>query len=236
VNPFDANAVLAAAGPYAPAAVFCVLFVESALPIGFVLPGDTLLLAAGLVCATGLVPLPWMLAAAASGAVLGALGGLLLGRLGSRALLPRRTQRHVARAAERFERLTARCGYGPALITARFIPVARSVAGPLSGLLRVPAARFAGWAALGGLAWTGSLITGGYVVGRMAPGLERFVPEVLMLAALSFPVAASLGRVLARRRARAQARGILTRASQTMPKPQDPMRSERDLASPTTRR
>lgn len=206
MNPFDANALLGAAGPYAPAVVFVVLFAESCLPIGFVLPGDTLLLTVGLVCAAGLASLPWMLAAAATGAVLGACGGFLLGRLGSRALSPRHTRRHILRAAEKFERLTARRGLGPALSAARFIPVARSVAGPFCGLLRVPGARFIRWAVLGGLLWTGSLISGGYLVGRADPRLAHFAPDACMLAALSFPATALLGYV----RTRVRARRILT--------------------------
>lgn len=202
MNPFDANALLSAAGPYAPAAVFAALFAESCLPIGFVLPGDTLLLTVGLVCAAGLASLPWMLGAAASGAVLGICGGYLLGRLGSRALSTRRTHRQVLRATQRFERLAARRGFGPALIAARFVPVARSTAGPFSGLLRVPVTRFIRWAVLGGLLWTGSLISGGYLIGRADPGLERYTPDALMLAALSFPTTALLGYVRARMRTR----------------------------------
>ncbi|WP_051450465.1 DedA family protein [Actinospica robiniae] len=229
MNFFDPNALLSTTGPYAPAAVFAVMFAESSLPIGFVLPGDTLLFTVGLVCAAGILPLPWMLAAAASGAVLGAHAGLLLGRLGSRALSPRRPQRHVVRAVERFERLTARRGFGPALVAARFIPLARSATGPLSGLLRVPVARFTGWATLGGLAWTGSLISGGYLIGRVAPGLERFVPEVLMLAALSFPVAASLGFIFTCLRARR----ALVPTPPTAPMPRLAVGGEPDLAATT---
>lgn len=202
MDPLSTNALLATAGPYAAAAVFAVLLVESALPIGFMLPGDTLLLTAGLACATGHLSLPWMVAAAAAGAVLGAQCGFLLGRLGERVLLPGRRAGHVQRAAVRFEQLAARRGYGPALIAARFIPVARSIAGPLSGLLRVPARRFTAWQVPGGLLWTTATTLAGFGVGRAAPGLERYLPLFLLLAALSFPITAGLGYLLVRVRAR----------------------------------
>jgi membrane-associated protein len=201
VDPFSANSLLNAAGPYAVAAVFLVLLVESAVPIGFVLPGDTLLLTAGLACATGHLSLPWVLAASGAGAMLGAEGGYLLGRLGVRALLPDARAGHARRAVARFEQLSARRGYGPALLAARFIPVARSVAGPLSGMLRVPAARFTAWQAAGGLVWTSASTLAGYGVGRAAPGLERYLPELLLAATLSFPITAGLGYLLVRLRA-----------------------------------
>jgi membrane-associated protein len=202
VDPFSTTSLLSVAAPYAAAAVFLVLLLESAVPIGFVLPGDTLLLTAGLACATGHLSLPWMLSAAAGGAVLGAQGGYLLGRLGTRALLPGPQGRHVRRAAARFEHLSARRGYGPALLAARFIPVARSVAGPLSGLLRIPAARFTTWQVAGGITWSLSVTLAGYGVGRAAPGLERYLPLFLLLAAFSFPITAGLGYLLLRVRAR----------------------------------
>jgi membrane-associated protein len=86
VDPFSANSLLSTAGPYAAATLFAVLLIESSLPIGFVLPGDSLLLTAGLACASGHLSLPWVLGAAFCGAVLGAQGGYLLGRVGGSAM------------------------------------------------------------------------------------------------------------------------------------------------------
>ena len=200
MDPFSANSLLSAAGPYAAATLFAVLLVESSLPIGFVLPGDSLLLTAGLACASGHLSLPWVLGAAFCGAVLGAQGGYLLGRVGVRVPLPGRRSVHLQRAVVRFERLAERRGYGPAMIAARFIPVARTVAGPLSGLLRVGVLRFTAWQSAGALAWTGATVLSGYAVGRVAPGLERYVPEFLLLAALSFPLAVTAGYLLIRAR------------------------------------
>jgi membrane-associated protein len=182
------------------AAVFTILLFESALPIGFVLPGDTLLLSAGLTCASGHLSLPWMLGAAAGGAVLGAQGGYLLGRLGTHAPLGGRRRQHIQRAVARFEQLSSRRGYGPALVAARFIPVARSVVGPVSGLLQIPAARFTVWQTAGGITWAATVTLAGYGVGRAAPGLEHYLPLFLILAALSFPITAGLGYLLLRLR------------------------------------
>jgi membrane-associated protein len=86
------------------------------------------------------------------------------------------------------------------MIAARFIPVARTVAGPLSGLLRIGVLRFTAWQSAGALVWTGTMVLTGYVVGRVAPGLERYVPAFLLLAALSFPLTATVGYLLVRAR------------------------------------
>lgn len=201
MDPFSANSLLSAAGPYAAAALFAVLLIESALPIGFVLPGDSLLLTAGLACASGHLSLPWVLGAAFCGAVLGAQGGYVLGRVGGRAL-PGSRSVHLQRAVVRFEHLAERRGYGPAMIAARFIPVARTVAGPLSGLLRIGVLRFAAWQSAGALVWTGATVLTGYAVGRVAPGLERYVPLFLLLAALSLPLTATAGYLVTCARAR----------------------------------
>lgn len=136
VDPFSTTALLGAAAPCVVAAVFLVVLAESALPIGFVLPGDTLLLTASLCCAPGRLSLAWVMAAAAAGAVFGAQGGFLLGRLGTRVaqLSPRNA--HVQRAGARFEKFARRRGFGPA---------------PPSGLIGISVLRFTAWQAAGGL-------------------------------------------------------------------------------------
>jgi membrane-associated protein len=198
VDPFSVNSLLALATPYAATAVFLVLLAESALPFGFVLPGDTLLLTAGLTCATGHLSLSWTLAAAVAGTVAGAHGGYLLGRAGSRFVPTRPGNARIQRAVTRFEQMSGRRGYGPALIAARFIPVARSVAGPLSGLLRIPAARFTVWQVTGGLVWVTVITLAGYGAGLADPALERYAPPLLLVAALSFPLVAGGGYLIAR--------------------------------------
>jgi membrane protein DedA with SNARE-associated domain len=65
----------------------------------------------------------------------------------------------------------------------------------------MPAARFAVWQVTGGVAWTTSITLVGYAAGRTAPGLERYLPAFLLLAALSFPVTGCFGYLLVRMRA-----------------------------------
>lgn len=210
MNPTSAGAWLATLGPYAATGVFLILLVETALPIGFLLPGDTLLLTAGIACASGRLSLPLILAAAFTGTVLGAQLGYGLGRYGRHVLLPGARTGRIHRAMVRLERLTERHGPGPALLIARFIPVARSVTGPLAGLLRIPVRAFVLWQVIGALIWTTGTTLAGYTAARLVPALTGYLPLLLALAALAFPLTAATGYLAVRLRARARARGHAT--------------------------
>ncbi|HEV2637136.1 MAG TPA: DedA family protein [Actinocrinis sp.] len=201
MNPFSATSLLTGLGPYAAAGILLVLFIETALPIGFVLPGDTLLLTAGLLCATGHLSLPWVLAAAAAGAIAGAQTGYLIGRIGERQLPLRHRNSRIERAMTRIEHLATRRGPGPALLAARFIPGARSLMGPLAGVLNLPLRAFVAWQVIGALAWTLTTTLAGYAAGRAAPGLEHYLPEFLAAAVLSLPLALACGYARTRIRA-----------------------------------
>src|SRR3954447_21179205 len=80
LNPLSATDLLSSFGTLG---VLVVLFAETGLLIGFFLPGDSLLFTAGLLAATGAgrlhLSLPWVLLAAAAGALLGAQVGFLIG-------------------------------------------------------------------------------------------------------------------------------------------------------------
>src|SRR5690349_14555053 len=128
LNPLSASDLLTSFGTVG---VLVILFAETGLLIGFFLPGDSLLFTAGLLCATGAgelrLSLPWVLAAAAAGAVIGAQIGYLIGR-GASAAVGRGSQRpRLASGMRRAEELLGRYGPAKAIVLARFIPVVRTV-------------------------------------------------------------------------------------------------------------
>ena len=103
-----------------------IVFAESGVVVGFVLPGDSLLFTAGLLCSQGhLAPLPILLAVLFTAATLGDQVGYLIGRQVGPALFRRRTSRlfneqNLERAHRFFER------HGPrTIILARFLPILR---------------------------------------------------------------------------------------------------------------
>ncbi|WP_406211437.1 DedA family protein [Kitasatospora sp. NBC_01560] len=178
VDPTSGDSLLAAFGALA---VLVVVFAESGLlVVGFFLPGDTLLLPAGVLCATGTGTGPhlalWqVMLCAAVGAVAGAQLGFLLGRHGGRPFLARTRSGRLKAAAARGEALLRRYGYRKAIVIGRFVPLVRTVLSPLAGMLDVPTRTFTVWQIVGGVLWSQSLVLAGYWLGAAVPGIDRYL-------------------------------------------------------------
>ncbi|NKQ55673.1 DedA family protein [Amycolatopsis sp. K13G38] len=203
MNPLDPHSLLATFGPLG---VALVLFAETGLLIGFFLPGDSLLFTAGLLCATTAgsslhLSLPWVLVAAAVGAVLGAQTGYLIGRRAGPPLLDRPDRPRLHAATVRAREALDNYGVGKAVVLARFIPLVRTVLNPLAGALGVPARVFALWQVVGGLVWSLGVTLAGYLLGSQIPSIDTYLlPIIAVIVLLSLiPVARELLR--ARRRA-----------------------------------
>lgn len=185
VNPTDSASVLAAFGALG---VLVVTFAESGLVVvGFFLPGDTMLIPAGVLCAQTDAQAPRMalwqvLVCGAVGAVAGGQVGFLLGRRGGRALLARTSNRRLKERAARAQALLTRYGQGKALVIGRFIPMLRTVLHPAAGALGVPTRTFTLWATVGGVLWSQSLVLAGYGLGASVPRIGDYV--LVMVAVL----------------------------------------------------
>ncbi|MEU8495080.1 DedA family protein [Pseudonocardia alni] len=185
-NPLDATDLL---NTFGTVGLLVVLFAETGLLIGFFLPGDSLLFTAGLFCATGVggahLSLPWVLVAAAAGAIGGAQLGYVVGRRVGRGIRRQRNRR-ILGGMDRAGRMLERYGPARAVVLARFVPVIRTVVNPLAGALGTPARSFAVWQTVGGLLWTSGLVSAGYVLGRSVPGVDQYLlPVVALVIAVS---------------------------------------------------
>jgi len=206
LNPLSANDLLSSFGTVG---VLVVLFAETGLLIGFFLPGDSLLFTAGLLAATGAgrlhLSLPWVLVAAATGALVGAQVGFLIGRRAGRALQERAHRPKVADGMRRAEELFARYGPAKAIILARFIPVVRTVLNPVAGALHTPLRTFTVWQVVGGLVWTVGLVLAGYALGASVPGVDAYLlPVIALIVAVSLiPLVLEVVRERRRRAGRA---------------------------------
>ena len=203
LNPLSASDLLSSFGTVG---VLVILFAESGLLIGVFLPGDSLLFTAGLLCATGVgalhLSLPWVLLAAAVGALLGAQVGFLLGRRAGRALLERTRSPKAARGMRRAEELFARYGPAKAIVLARFIPVVRTVLNPVAGALRTSAGLFTLWQVVGGLMWTVGLVLAGYALGASIPGVDAYLLPVIAVIVIVSLIPLGLEILRERRRPR----------------------------------
>jgi membrane protein DedA with SNARE-associated domain len=147
--------------------LFVVVMIES---FGVPLPGETLVIAFGVLAARGQYSIVSVIAVAAAGAVVGDnLGYWLIGRVGGRALFARWRwlQRYSDRALPRAEALMDRHG-GTIVFFARFVTVLRFTVAWVAGLSRMAWWRFLLWNAAGGIAWATLVGLGTYYAGKAA--------------------------------------------------------------------
>ncbi len=154
--------------------LFAVVMLES---FGIPLPGETALIAFGVLASQGHYPIAEVIAVAATAAIVGDnLGYALIGRLGGRRLFER--SRYARRYAERFlpaaERLMARHG-GKVVFFGRFISVLRFTAAWAAGIARMPWWRFFFWNAAGGICWATAVGLVAYYAGAAAAdAIQRY--------------------------------------------------------------
>ena len=154
-------AAMTTGGVYA--VLFTLVFVESGLLVGFFLPGDTVLFAAGLLAAregSGL-----SLRVLAIGVAIAAIAGDAVGYWTGRRLGRPWVERRAGRAARHLPRAEAfyqRWGVS-AVVIARFIPWVRTFTPIVAGMARMPYPRFLAANVVGALLWGSGLITLGYV-------------------------------------------------------------------------
>ncbi len=176
--------------------LFGVVLVESA---GLPVPGETALLAAGVLAGAGHLSLWAVIAIAATAAILGDNLGYAIGHRGGRRLLlrpgPLAGWRH--RSLHRAESFFARYGE-PAVFLARWVPVARYLTPLTAGAAEMPWRRFTLFNAAGAIAWCGSLGTIAAVAG---PAGAATVSAIGLVMAAGGALVAAMRAVAARRRA-----------------------------------
>jgi len=144
------------------AAVYAIPALETAIVLGFLLPGELAVVAGGAIASRGKVPLAAVLAAAVAGPFTGDALGYLLGRSYGEAWMRRRLGKRWGRA----HRWLSKKG-GAAIFVGRFLPFVRAVLPATAGAIEVPARRFFGWDFAAALVWgIGSALLG------YAAGLE----------------------------------------------------------------
>ena len=147
-----------------------ILFAECGLLVGFFLPGDTLLFAAGVLVKKGTFDQPlWLVIAIEMGAAIaGNMVGYEIGRRGGPAVFNKPDSRlfkpeYVERTQAFFDR------YGPlAIVLGRFVPVVRTFITVMAGAGRMNFRTYAIYTVIGGVLWTGSVTMLGYFLGNVA--------------------------------------------------------------------
>jgi membrane-associated protein len=161
--------------------VCSIVFVETGLFFGFFLPGDSLLVTAGIFAYAGHLHIGWLLFLVWLCAVVGDQVGYWIGRQAGDALYKRSDsfwfrKRHLQKAHEFYERYG-----GKTIVLARFVPVIRTFAPPVAGAARMEYRRFVFYNILGGLLWAWSMLLLGYFLGSTVPNIDKHIHIVIAI-------------------------------------------------------
>ncbi|MHB1863604.1 MAG: DedA family protein [Gemmatimonadaceae bacterium] len=158
-----------------------VIFAETGLLVGFFLPGDSLIVTAGLFAALGQfdVYLMGLLLSAAS--IIGNTVGYGIGRATGHALYARPNsllfkRKHLLRAHDFYERHG-----GATVLIARFMPIVRTFVPVVAGVANMNLRRYTVFNIIGGLAWIWGMLFTGYFLGRYIPGVDRHIDVVILI-------------------------------------------------------
>lgn len=162
-----------------------IVFAETGLFIGFFLPGDSLLITAGIFAARGDLDIVTLNVVLILAAIAGDATGFWTGQRAGEALYSRPDsrffkQRHLQVTREFY----ARHG-GKTIVIARFVPIVRTYAPFVAGACRMHYGRFIAYNVIGGLVWVALFTFGGYLFGNIPIVKNNFTLVILAIIALS---------------------------------------------------
>jgi membrane-associated protein len=162
-----------------PPLVCLIIFVETGLFVGFFLPGDSLLVTAGIFAGQDVIPLRWLLFPGILCAIAGDQLGYWIGRKAGPALYKREDslffrRSHLQRAHEFYEKYGGR-----AVILARFVPIVRTFCPPVAGAALMPYSTYLLYDVIGGTVWIGSMVLGGYIAGSRIPNISQYLHYII---------------------------------------------------------
>ena len=179
-NLTDAQAIIRKGGFYL---LLVVIFAETGLFFGFFLPGDYLLVLAGILCAAGMVDVPiyTLVVSLVIAGVLGNYTGYWFGFRTGPVLFKRNEsiffkKRYVTMAEEFY----AKYG-GMALVLGRFFPIIRTFAPIFAGVVKVDIKKFTLYNFIGSITWVCTLTLTGFFLGRRYPEEIKFYLKYVVL-------------------------------------------------------
>lgn len=179
--------------------VCTIVFIETGFFVGFFLPGDSLLITAGIFSYAGVIPLKWLLLPVMLCAIAGDQVGYWIGRSAGAALYRREDsfffrRSHLQRAHDFYEKYGGR-----AVILARFVPIVRTFCPPVAGAAKMPYLRYLLFDIFGGVLWISAMILGGYSLGRFIPNIGQYIHYVIAVVAIISILPAVIGVLRSRR-------------------------------------
>ena len=162
-------------------ALALIVFTETGLMIGFFLPGDSLLVTAGMFAAKGDLNIVYLNLLLMFCAIAGDATGYYIGKKLGPALFRKEDsllfkKKHLITTHEFYERHG-----GKTIIIARFVPVLRTFAPVVAGMANMPYRRFALFNIVGGIGWVFSMTMIGYLLVTLFPATEQHIEKVIIV-------------------------------------------------------
>ncbi|MFZ0821067.1 MAG: VTT domain-containing protein [Candidatus Acidiferrales bacterium] len=159
--------------------VCIIVFIETGFFVGFFLPGDSLLVTAGVFAAAGLLKVWTLLPLVILCAIAGDQVGYWIGRQAGHAIYRRRDsfifkRRHLQRAHDFYEAYG-----GKTVILARYVPIIRTFCPPVAGAAEMNYSHYLLYDIAGGTLWVSSMILGGFFLGRVIPNISERIHYVI---------------------------------------------------------
>jgi membrane-associated protein len=147
--------------------------------VGFFLPGDSLLVTAGVFAAAGQLRISELVILVPLCAIAGDQIGYWIGRQAGHALYRREDslvfrKQHLQRAHDFYEKYG-----GKTVILARFVPIIRTFCPPVAGAAQMPYPRYLSYDIAGGLLWGAGMTLVGYLLGRQVPNISENIHIVI---------------------------------------------------------
>ena len=185
------------------AGVAFIVFSETGLMVGFFLPGDSLLVTAGVFAAGGLLNIYTLIPVLLCAAVAGNATGYWIGKRAGQALYNRPNsfffrREHLLKTHQFYERHG-----GKTIILAQFMPIVRTFAPVVAGAAGMSYRRFATFNVVGAVCWITSMTLTGFFLGRAIPDIEKrihlVVAVVIFLSLLPAIISVARAKLAARR-------------------------------------
>jgi len=161
------------------AMVCAIIFVETGMFVGFFLPGDSLLVTAGVFAGAGQLKLALLLTLVTLCAIAGDQIGYFIGRKAGASLYRREDsrffkRRHLESAHEFYEKYG-----GKTIIMARFVPIIRTFCPPVAGAAKMNYIRYLIYDIVGGICWVWGMTLLGYTLGRTVPNIDKRIHYII---------------------------------------------------------
>ena len=163
------------------AGLAAIVFIETGLLVGFFLPGDSLLVTAGLFAARGDLNVVYLILVLSLAAIVGDTVGYNIGARTGPKLFSRPdsllfNRKHLISTREFYER------HGPfTIVIARFVPIIRTFAPVVAGIGTMEYRRFLAYNVVGVIGWVLVTVLGGYFLAQMVPNIHDHLHKVIAI-------------------------------------------------------